>query len=75
MSDTYVEVVGNVVDATTIKMLGCINLGSDLGEFPSSELFLCRGVVSSLHWIIDMKLVNDTIELIHDPRFYSKMFC
>jgi len=24
---------------------------------------------------LDMKLVNDTIELIHDPRFYTKMFC
>jgi hypothetical protein len=23
----------------------------------------------------DMKLVNDTIELIHDQRFYEKMFC
>ncbi|KAF8884884.1 replication factor A protein 3 [Gymnopilus junonius] len=24
---------------------------------------------------LDMKLVNDTVELIHDPRFYHKMFC
>ncbi|PPQ79715.1 hypothetical protein CVT25_003284 [Psilocybe cyanescens] len=24
---------------------------------------------------LDMKLVNDTIELIHDNRFYQKMFC
>ncbi|TFK34446.1 replication factor A protein 3 [Crucibulum laeve] len=52
MSDTFVEVIGNVVDATTIKMMGCVNLGSDL----------------------DLKLVNDTIELIHDPRFYKRMF-
>jgi replication factor A3 len=24
---------------------------------------------------LDMKLVNDTVELIHDQRFYRKMFC
>jgi len=53
MSDTFVEVIGNVVDASTIKMMACVNLGSEL----------------------DMKLVNDTIELIHDPKFYNKMFC
>jgi len=51
--DSYVEVVGRVVDANTMNMLAFINLGDDL----------------------DMKVVNDTIELIHDPRFYKKMFC
>jgi len=50
--DTYVEIVGKVSSASSINMLSCIALGSDL----------------------DMKLVNDTIELIHDPRFYQKMF-
>ncbi|KAF9467878.1 replication factor A protein 3 [Collybia nuda] len=50
--DGYLEVVGNVLDATTIKMLSYTILGQDL----------------------DMKLVNDTIELIHDPRFYTRMF-
>ncbi|KAF8068904.1 replication factor A protein 3 [Lyophyllum atratum] len=52
VGDSYVEVVGKVVDATTIKMMSLIDLGPDL----------------------DMKLVNDTIELIHDPRFYTRMF-
>jgi hypothetical protein len=28
---TFVEIVGTVVDATTIKLLTCINLGSQLG--------------------------------------------
>jgi len=51
--DSYVEVVGRVIDANTMQMLAFLNLGDDL----------------------DMKLVNDTIELIHDPRFYEKMFC
>ncbi|KAJ3505991.1 hypothetical protein NLJ89_g7120 [Agrocybe chaxingu] len=52
ISETYIEVLGRVKDASTVQMLACINLGPNL----------------------DMKLVNDTIELIHDPRFYSKMF-
>ncbi|CAA7264300.1 unnamed protein product [Cyclocybe aegerita] len=52
ISETYIEVVGRVQDASTIQMHACINLGANL----------------------DMKLVNDTIELIHDPRFYSKIF-
>jgi hypothetical protein len=36
MSDTYVEVIGNVVDASTIKMMACINLGSELGVLNSA---------------------------------------
>ncbi|KAF8883031.1 replication factor A protein 3 [Infundibulicybe gibba] len=52
VSDTYVEIVGSVIDATSIKMMACIGLGGEL----------------------DLKLINDTIELIHDPRFYSRMF-
>ncbi|KAJ7472289.1 replication factor A protein 3 [Mycena galericulata] len=50
--DTYYEVLGSVVDPTTIKMYQCTPMGTDL----------------------DMKLVDDTVKLIHDPRFYSKMF-
>ncbi|EAU89561.1 hypothetical protein CC1G_02450 [Coprinopsis cinerea okayama7 len=52
ISDTYLEIVGKVMDPTTIQMRGCIGLGADL----------------------DMKLVNDTINLIHDERFYGRMF-
>ncbi|GLB42321.1 putative replication factor A protein 3 [Lyophyllum shimeji] len=51
-ASSYIEVVGKVMDATTVKMMSVIHLGPDL----------------------DMKLVNDTIELIHDPRFYTRMF-
>ncbi|CCL99212.1 uncharacterized protein FIBRA_01227 [Fibroporia radiculosa] len=47
LTTAYIEVIGNVVDATTIKMLACINLGDEL----------------------DMNLVNDVVELWHDPRF------
>ncbi|EDR08063.1 uncharacterized protein LACBIDRAFT_297715 [Laccaria bicolor S238N-H82] len=52
ITETYVEIIGKVVEPTMIQMLACINLGPDL----------------------DLKLVNDTIELIHDSRFYGKMF-
>lgn len=31
--DSYVEVVGRVVDANTMQMAAYINLGDDLGEF------------------------------------------
>lgn len=50
--DNYYEVIGSVVNPTTIKLFQCIPLGSDL----------------------DMKLIDDTVKLIHDPRFFSKMF-
>lgn len=70
--DSYIEVIGRVIDANTVQMFACINLGDDLGKFhpPSLSLFTVR---ASIH-MPDMKLVNDTIELIHDPRFYTKMF-
>ncbi|KAJ6541117.1 replication factor A protein 3 [Mycena sp. CBHHK59/15] len=51
-ADTYWEVIGSVVNATTLRVQQAIKMGSDL----------------------DMKLVDDTINLIHDPRFYTKMF-
>ncbi|KAJ6547552.1 hypothetical protein B0H19DRAFT_953877 [Mycena capillaripes] len=50
--DAYFEVIGTVLNPTTIKMHRNVNLGNDL----------------------DMDLVNDTINLMHDPRFYSKIF-
>ncbi|ETW77943.1 hypothetical protein HETIRDRAFT_411186 [Heterobasidion irregulare TC 32-1] len=30
LTDTFVEVVGSVVDASTVKMLACTNMGSSL---------------------------------------------
>lgn len=52
LTGTYNEIIGNVIDGSTIKMMSCIDLGSDL----------------------DTKLVNDIIELTHDPKFHTKMF-
>ncbi|KIM71911.1 hypothetical protein PILCRDRAFT_830082 [Piloderma croceum F 1598] len=52
LTGTYNEIIGNVIDGSTVKMLMCIDLGSDL----------------------DMKLVDDMVELTHDPKFHEKMF-
>lgn len=46
---TFIEIVGPLVDANTIKAEMVLSLGDEL----------------------DMKLVNDVIELSHDPRFKS----
>jgi hypothetical protein len=40
---TFVEIVGTVVDASTIKLLTCINMGSTLGGSPPF-LFPLRGI-------------------------------
>ncbi|KAF7334459.1 hypothetical protein MVEN_02275400 [Mycena venus] len=48
--DTYYEVIGSVVNSTTLKMRHCIPMGTNL----------------------DMKLVDDTIKLMHDDRFFKE---
>ncbi|KAJ8594501.1 replication factor A protein 3 [Rhizopogon salebrosus TDB-379] len=53
VTGTYIEVVGTVVNASSIKALAAIPLDSD-GE-------------------LDMKLVNDVIELTFESRF-DKIF-
>ncbi|KAJ7792392.1 hypothetical protein B0H14DRAFT_2931290, partial [Mycena olivaceomarginata] len=50
--DTYYEVIGSVVNSTTVRMYHYVPMGPNL----------------------DMKLVDDTIKLMHDPRFYTEMF-
>ncbi|ESK91161.1 single-stranded dna binding protein 12k chain [Moniliophthora roreri MCA 2997] len=48
----YIEVIGMVVDETTIKSVGVIKFGDNL----------------------DMSTVEETIKIIHDPRFVSVFF-
>ncbi|KAI0631043.1 replication factor A protein 3 [Trametes polyzona] len=45
----FIEVIGQVVDERTLKMMGCVKHGSD----------------------VDRKLVNDIVEIWHDPKFAS----
>ncbi|KAF4564678.1 hypothetical protein EYR40_010846 [Pleurotus pulmonarius] len=52
MTDTFIEVIGIVKDHQTIRLMACVNMGSN----------------------VDLKLANDTVELMHDPRFYQSMF-
>ncbi|KAH7910109.1 replication factor A protein 3 [Hygrophoropsis aurantiaca] len=52
IASTFVEVIGTVIDISSIKLLGCINLDENL----------------------DMKFVNDVIEVTFDPRFRKTMF-
>ncbi|KAJ2916396.1 hypothetical protein MD484_g3975, partial [Candolleomyces efflorescens] len=35
IADAYLEIIGKVVDPTTIQMLGCISMGNELGTSSS----------------------------------------
>ncbi|THV06855.1 replication factor A protein 3 [Dendrothele bispora CBS 962.96] len=52
ISATYVEIIGKVVDPSTIQKACCINLGPEL----------------------DMQLVDKTIQLIHEPKYFKNIF-
>jgi len=69
--DSYIEVIGRVINPTTVQMVTSINLGTELGESDASHvpIYGCGLTERST----DMKLVNDTIELIHDPRYFGRM--
>jgi hypothetical protein len=71
---TFVEIVGTVVDATTVKLLTCINLGSQLGEPGSIYLISTSFVDIKLPIILDLAMVNQVIELTFDPEFKGKLF-
>ncbi|KAI0318519.1 replication factor A protein 3 [Amylostereum chailletii] len=49
---TCVDIVGTVVDPSTIRYLLCTDMGTEL----------------------DLKLVDDVIQLSHDPRFKTRVF-
>jgi len=69
---TYIEVVGSVVNESSIKALTAISLDSEgeLGNIRS----LKRWCTARTHvGYADMKLVNDVIELSFESRF-DKVF-
>lgn len=68
---TYVEVIGSVVDASTIKAMATLPLDSE-GEIGMSFNRL-YGLARSHSSNIDMQLVNDVIELTFEQRF-DKLF-
>jgi hypothetical protein len=60
-----------VIDPTTIKLMAVVNLGSELGMYaPVSHR---AAFLNTFCMSVDLALVNDTVELIHDPRFYDRM--
>lgn len=68
---TYVEVIGSVVDASTIKAMATLPLDSE-GEIGMG--FNSLHDLAHSHSInIDMQLVNDVIELTFESRF-DKLF-
>jgi replication factor A3 len=68
---TYVEVIGSVVDASTIKAMATLPLDSE-GEIGMG--FNRLHDLARSHFInIDMQLVNDVIELTFESRF-DKLF-
>ncbi|EPQ52254.1 replication factor A protein 3 [Gloeophyllum trabeum ATCC 11539] len=52
VTDTYVEIIGKVIDASTLQMMACVLMGDS----------------------VDMKLIDDVVNMIHDPRFMGSMF-
>jgi replication factor A3 len=73
VTDTFVEIIGTVVNASTIKLMACINMGSKLG---TSHLSLCASSCSLWTYIMypDMTMVNQVIEMSFDPKFRGRLF-
>jgi replication factor A3 len=69
---TYIEVVGSVVNESSIKALTAISLDSEgeLGNINSLKRWCTARSHASY---ADMKLVNDVIELSFESRF-DKVF-
>jgi hypothetical protein len=63
----YYEIIARVIDKDTVKMDLAIPMNQDLGKCRSIPLLL------KLMDVLDMKVVNDAIELTFDPRF-TKLF-
>ena len=75
MTDVYVEVVGRVEKDDTLKMMTVINMGSVLGTHISARDVNAMKDFSYCSFLmrIDMKLVDDCIELMHGSQF-TNMF-
>ena len=73
VTDTFVEIIGNTVDASTIKFMACINMGPKLGASPlsfSPTDTLTPDVMAH----IDLALVNQVVELTFDSKFRGRLF-
>ena len=68
MSDQYVEIIGAVESATSLKMFKVMNIGDKIGTC------ICAPCCLVLRPPADMPAVNHTIELMHTKemsRYWS----
>lgn len=73
VTDTFSEIIGTVVDASTIKFIARINMGPKLGASLVTRLSLPNEVLTyCVH--LDLAIVNQVIELTFDPRFKGRLF-
>ncbi|KAI0090381.1 replication factor A protein 3-domain-containing protein [Irpex rosettiformis] len=67
LSSTYVEVIGVVQSADTIKAQACINNGDDLGNY--FNIPVLPNEISNLP--LDLDVIDFVVEKWHDPKFAS----
>jgi hypothetical protein len=67
MNSQYVEIVGQVTDESSIRMLSVLNIGDNMGE-ALKPTFVC-GPKTNRCVFSDMKMVNNMIELMHHKEF------
>ena len=63
--------IGQVQDERTIKMVGYVSMGDDVGEWYSAKPSGDRCLICIQ--FADMKLADQIVQIWHDPRF-SKVF-
>ena len=67
LNSQYVEIVGQVTDESSIRMLSVLNMGDNIGKALES-IFAC-GPKTNWRIFSDMKTVNNMIELMHHKEF------
>lgn len=67
MNSQYVEIVGQVIDESSIRMLSVLNIGDTLGM--AFEPIYVFGPKTNCCVFLDTKTVNNMIELMHHKEF------
>lgn len=68
ISDQFVDIIGKVEDANTIKMYRSSNWGSNVGTYPTGVLLVPlaeSNVIGPSMFPSDLDLVNKAIEEVH----------
>jgi len=67
MNSQYVEIVGQVTDESSIRMLSVLNIGDNMGE-ALEPTFVCKPKTNCCVFS-DMKTVDNMIVLMHHKEF------